>query len=106
MSKQFIQIGRDIINRADIIRVAICEPDWLYKYSHIKLYTRDITGGVEANGSNSNWEIYKYHSPEGQALLEWLREQTEVLMPCEDVGPDEPDQEIKVNEANLEELPY
>lgn len=109
MSKQFIQIGRDIINRADIIRVSICEPDWLYKYSHIRIYTRDITGGVEEHGSNSNWLIYRFHSPEGQALLEWLREQSEVLLPCEevaDVEPDEPDHESNVSEAYLEELPY
>ena len=81
MSKQFIQIGRDIINRADIIRAKISEPDYVYNYSYIRLYTRDITGGVEANGSNSNWKIYKYHSPEGQALLEWLETQVEVLTP-------------------------
>lgn len=84
MSKQFIQIGRDIFNRADIIRVAICEPDYVYNYSYIRLYTRDITGGVEASGSNSNWKIYKFHSPEGQSLLEWLRTQSEILVPYED----------------------
>ncbi len=104
--KQFIQIGCDIFNRADIIRVKICEPDYAYNYSYIRLYTRDITGGVEASGSNSNWEIYKLDSPEGQAILEWLREQSEVLVPYEEVADVEPDQKITVNEADLEELPY
>jgi len=96
--KPFLQIGPDFFNRSDIVRVEIKEADGYYSGDpkKIHLYTRDLVGS-ECYSSCSTCHVYKYHSPEGQTLLEWLQGQSEVLIPYEDPVHVQPDYEDSVN---------
>jgi len=74
--KPFIQIGQDIFNRADIIRVAIEG----YPDLRVCLYTREIQPGPENEGFSYSFNrSYSIDSDEGKALLNWLEPQIEVL---------------------------
>lgn len=83
--KPFLQIGKDILRKEDIVRVEILE-ETRYRTDgsvmhpkSIQVYTRDLDG-AEDHGSWNTWRNYVYHSPEGQALLGWLQGQSEVLL--------------------------
>jgi hypothetical protein len=82
--KPFVQIGANIINRADIIRVEIKEFNSYYNEpKHVRVYTRDVYGG-ESYGSTTNYVKFPFDSPEANAILAWLKDQTEVVVACKD----------------------
>lgn len=71
--KPFIQIGQDIFNRADIIRVVIGR-------SLVCIYTREIQAGPEGEAMSYSFSrSYALESDEARALLAWLRPQVELL---------------------------
>lgn len=86
--KPFIQIGRDIINRADIIRVAI---EKRYRnVEYVSIYTREIQPGPEGEAvSYSFSRCYNLESDEARALLAWIRPQTELLASYREDSSDE-----------------
>ncbi len=87
--KPFVQIGKDIIRKNDILRIQILEENrstydnTVIDPKSITVWLREIDA-AEDHGSRSCWRTYVYHSPEGQTLLEWLQGQSEILMPYED----------------------
>ena len=74
MSKQFIQIGCDIINTNAIIRVEI-------DGEYISMWIRQIEAGEAeiVSGSYSKRLCWNAETKAGKALISWLRERTEVL---------------------------
>lgn len=89
--KPFIQIGPDIINRADIVRVEILEAktytdsDRIMWPKRVKVVFRDIDGGT-SDSSYSTYEEHPFDSREAKAILAWFEGQVEVLVPYE--GPE------------------
>lgn len=81
MSKQFIQIGRDIFNCSSIIRIAI-EKDWNGTRGY-SIYTKEMNFGPEGEGGCYTWSsrVYPFGSEEAKALAAWLESQVEVLTP-------------------------
>jgi hypothetical protein len=85
--KPFLQLGSEIIRKDDIIRAVILEEE---KYSdgtrepkRIKVTLRELDTD-EGYGSSSIRHEYSLDSPEGKAILEWLQEQSEVLVAYEE----------------------
>lgn len=74
--KQFIQIGNEFLNTSDIIRVEI-------DGSYVVMYIRQIQAGEAeiVSGSDNKRLCWSLSSQEGQALLTWLKDRTEVLAP-------------------------
>src|SRR2546430_15055794 len=67
--RPFLQIGRYIICKADIIRLEVVEfNDYYNEPKHAKLYTRDVYGGEDC-GATSSYEKVPFDSPEAQMLL-------------------------------------
>jgi hypothetical protein len=87
--KPFLQIGPDIINRSDIVRVEILEAraytgsDKIMWPKRVKMIFRDIDGGT-SDSSYSSFKEYPFDSPEAKAILAWLGDQVEVLVPFEE----------------------
>ena len=97
MSKQFIQIGHNIVNVDCIIRVEIDNP-------FVIMYRRELEDGEAeiSSGSRSKRLSWPLASPAAKALEAWLEPQIEVLLPYSEPAQEEE----KQFQACTDDLPY